>query len=118
MAQIKQRPAVKHYIIEVFGLDRKDLLHTKSIKDTVSKLVKGLDLRVLDKLVYDFKPFGATYLFVLSSSHLAVHTWPENNYLHIDLFICSTAEPKRELKTVIKTVFKTTNFKIRQISYR
>ena len=117
MTHIQQRPLVKHYIIEVFGLDRKDLLHTKSIKRKVDKLIKAFDLKILGKLVYDFKPFGATYLFVLSDSHLAIHTWPENNYLHIDLFVCSTADLKQDVKKVIESVFETKNYKIRQIPY-
>lgn len=117
MPQKKIRPRVKHYIIEVFGLNPNILLHTKSIKKFIDKFINTLNLKILDKLVYDFKPFGATYLFVLSGSHLAVHTWPENNYLHIDLFVCSTVKPKKNLKKVIKNIFKTNNFKIRQVFY-
>ena len=63
MPQKKNRPKIEHYIIEIFGLDSKILLHAQSIKKYVDRLIKLLDLKILSRLVYNFKPYGATYLF-------------------------------------------------------
>lgn len=32
--------------------------------------------------------FGNTGVLILAESHISVHTWPENDYAAIDLFIC------------------------------
>ncbi len=117
MVKLKNRPAIRQYIIEIFGLPQKILLHCPSIENHINKIIKLLNLKILKRSYYNFKPFGATILYVLSASHLSVHTWPENNYLHLDLFVCSSAKPKCNLGNVIKKVFKTDNFLIRQVKY-
>lgn len=117
MTKLKNRPAVQQYIIEVFGLSQNILLHHASIEGYAKKFIKMLNLRVLKKSYYDFKPFGVTILYVLSASHLSIHTWPENNYLHLDLFVCTSSKPKDGLNQVIKRIFKTNSFLVRQIKY-
>ncbi len=31
---------------------------------------------------------GQTYVFILSESHFVLHSYPENNYFLIDLYVC------------------------------
>lgn len=35
-----------------------------------------------------FKPFGFTFIFLLSESHFAIHTFPEENKTYIELSSC------------------------------
>jgi S-adenosylmethionine/arginine decarboxylase-like enzyme len=53
------------------------------------KMVEKLSLVVVDKFVHRFSPYGLTLVYVLSQSHLAIHSWPERKVLHIDLVTCS-----------------------------
>ena len=34
---------------------------------------------------------GVTGTVVLAESHLAVHTWPESNYVTLDVFVCNVS---------------------------
>lgn len=52
-------------------------------------LTSGLNLTIVKKIENEFKPIGRTLVFILSESHLAVHTWPEFSIIHIDLLSCS-----------------------------
>ncbi len=40
---------------------------------------------------------GFTGVAVLAESHISIHTWPENDYAAIDIFMCGDAEPMRSL---------------------
>ncbi len=51
-------------------------------------IVDGLKLTVVKKIDNKFEPIGRTLIYILSESHLAIHTWPEYNTLHIDLVSC------------------------------
>lgn len=49
-------------------------------------------IRIEDVVEKYFEPQGYTLLFLLSESHLAVHTWPEYNMICIDLFVCGNTD--------------------------
>jgi len=38
--------------------------------------------------------YGITGVIVLAESHISIHTWPENNYAAIDVFMCGTCDPE------------------------
>ena len=44
--------------------------------------------KILGELDHKFEPEGHTFLFLLSESHLSVHTFPERKYLSFDLYTC------------------------------
>ena len=46
---------------------------------------------VLKKVSHHFKPFGYTSLILLSESHLAIHTFPEENKSYIETSSCIEA---------------------------
>lgn len=68
------------------------------------EMVKGLGLSVLQRSAFRFTPSGFTVVFVLSQSHLVLHTWPEYRSVHVDLVI-SIALRKTEVLRVIRQVF-------------
>lgn len=43
----------------------------------------------LHRYVHVFSPQGLTGAVILSESHIAVHTWPENGVLFVDIASCS-----------------------------
>ena len=51
------------------------------------KLIKS-GFNVLDTMEYFFKPCGYTGLFLLAESHLAIHTFPEENKTYVELSSC------------------------------
>ena len=36
----------------------------------------------------EFSPEGISFLFLLSESHLSIHTFPERNHISFDLYTC------------------------------
>jgi len=44
--------------------------------------------KILGEVEHKFEPEGQTFLFLLSESHLSVHTFPERKYLSFDLYTC------------------------------
>ena len=47
---------------------------------------------ILGEIDHLFQPQGYTALFLLSESHLSVHTFPEKNYIAFDLYTCRDYE--------------------------
>jgi len=55
----------------------------------------------LGTLVVPFSPQGVTACAVVGESHIALHTWPEEGRLFVDIASCSTLEStKRALAAI------------------
>lgn len=111
----RQTPGAVQYIIEVFQLSEKILTEHASIKPFLDRLIERLKLDVVKEIHYDLISQGSTSAYILSTSHLAVRTWPEHNYLHINLLSSKDLKDKNNLHNVIFEVFKTYEFNIRKI---
>ena len=38
---------------------------------------------------------GVTGMVVLAESHMSIHTWPEKNYVTVDVYVCSYSQDNR-----------------------
>ncbi|MCO4794114.1 MAG: S-adenosylmethionine decarboxylase [Bacteriovoracaceae bacterium] len=47
------------------------------------------NLTVIKKSNHKFEPMGETIVFILGESHFSLHTYPEHNYITLDVYICS-----------------------------
>ena len=98
------RPKLYHYVIEV---SRDKDFKNETILELQAKIkvfVKETKLNIIKSMEHEFTPQGYTAVFILSSSHLAVHTWPENNYIHFDLLSCTKIK-KFDLLKGTKSIF-------------
>lgn len=113
------RPKIFHRVIEVFDLGEELLNNLPELNNLVRSFIEDSGLNIVDDLKHKFNPIGATLVFVLSSSHLAVHTWPENNYLHLDLLCCDKLLSEDETIMSLSKIFKIDRSKIsiRNINY-
>jgi len=58
--------------------------------DHICKVIED-NLTVIKKSSHDFEPHGQTIVFILGESHFSLHTYPEHNYVTLDVYICSMA---------------------------
>jgi S-adenosylmethionine/arginine decarboxylase-like enzyme len=61
----------------------------KFVEDLADGVVSDLDLKVVKKISHIFSPTGITLSYILSQSHLVIHTYPEEGIIHVDLAMCS-----------------------------
>lgn len=76
----------------------KDLTLPQNLITEIIDILQRNKIKVLQTNQQTFPPYnGATLVFILSESHLAIHTWPEKKLVNIDLFLCNfrkNNEPK------------------------
>jgi len=60
--------------------------------DTMGNLLKEAaekaGMNIVGECSKKFEPQGLTYTILLATSHLAIHFWPEKDFLHFDCFTC------------------------------
>jgi S-adenosylmethionine decarboxylase proenzyme len=110
-------PFIDHYVIEIYGVDPEVLMTCEKTLPLINRFIELAELKVVNKISHNFHPYGNTMVFVLSASHLAIHTWPENKYLHIDLLSCQEFNNADKLNNIIFEIFKTYNYRITKVHY-
>lgn len=110
-------PIINHYI----ALVKLEIADEPSgfIEEIAQDLINDLDLNVVKKITYTFHPKGTTFAFILSESHLLIHTWPESGLIHVDLVTCSYRSEK-EFESSLKAVFseqKVNSIEIKSVNF-
>ena len=79
-------PLGVHYIVDIDNIKNKNLYSNEFIKNLCSKLLSNTGVNVLNEIHHEFQPQGYTALYLLSESHMSIHTWPENGKIRVDFF--------------------------------
>ena len=90
-----------HYIWDVSNCDSEKISYLSSIKLLMGDLVSTFKLSVLNSSYNQFAPHGVTGVLLLEESHLSIHTWPEKEYMAIDLFSCKEISNIKEIEEVL-----------------
>lgn len=110
------RPFYKHFVIELeTSFDQANSLEWT--EDRVEELFRAINTKVVKKISHLFKPQGISLVYIISSSHIAVHTWPENNFIHIDFITCDETQDFKDFHLIIARVFPGQKNKIIELSY-
>jgi len=109
----------KHLLIEVITKNSKELTNKKLIKKVFEEISQAINvIAVLPPVIYQFPKKsnlpknisgGLTAFCIIAESHLAIHTWPENNYFAFDLFSCKDFDEKIVIQILKK------NFSIKKL---
>ena len=77
----------KHYIASFKGMNYKP---SRFIISVVKLALEQSNINILSYQEYYFDNNAVTFVFLLSESHCAVHTYPEHNSMFIDCFTCGS----------------------------
>jgi len=75
--------------------DPQRLLDGEDFKKRCTDMVRASGLTIMDVTFQQFDDSGFTGTVVLAESHLAIHTWPENNGLTLDVYVCNYSADNR-----------------------
>ena len=109
----KQKYAGIHLIAEFWN--GRIIEDPKKIEKILIEAVKKAKSAPLKVAIHKFSPQGLTGVVLLAESHIALHAWPEINYLAIDIFTCGNkAMPYKALEHFEK-VFKPQKVEIKEL---
>ena len=72
------------------------------IKEVIEK-----NLTVVNRIEHKFTPHGETIVFILAESHFTLHTYPENRFLSLDIYVCNM---DTDLKKIVNEISKVVPF--------
>lgn len=79
----------RHVIADLHGIkDSKTFDDVDVMKSILIDAAEKAGMKIVGDSWKKFEPQGLTGVLLLSTSHLAVHFWPESDFLHFDCFTC------------------------------
>jgi S-adenosylmethionine decarboxylase len=79
----------KHMICDIKNIRNKNLIHDlKKMELLLETICKAYDFTVLNRASHEFSPQGLSILYLLSESHISIHTFPERDYIALDIYTC------------------------------
>ena len=81
-----------HILAEFYGCDcdEQAILNATYLECMCLSLVEKSGLKSVGRFFHQFSPGGVTGTVVLAESHLAIHTWPEqDNFVSLDVYVCN-----------------------------
>ena len=79
----------KHLICDIKNIKNHTLLNSlEELKEIFNYICKTYDYNILNKAEHTFTPQGITIIYMLSESHISIHTFPEKNYAAMDIYTC------------------------------
>jgi S-adenosylmethionine decarboxylase len=110
----KQKPWSVHLIADLEA--PKFIEDARKIKKILWDAARAANNTPLKTSVHKFPVQGVTGVIILAESHIAIHTWPEYDYIAVDIFTCGKkTRPYNALK-YLKKVFAPRRVKARLIN--
>lgn len=98
------RCAGAHLIIDLY--DARKLDDIEHIENALRRCVDAAGATLLHIHLHHFEPNGGVSgVAVLAESHISIHSWPENGYAALDVFMCGDAKPEACVP-VLRKAFK------------
>lgn len=64
-------------------------LSVVNVKPLIASIIREEGLTEVGATYHAFTSGGFTAVIALAESHIAIHTWPEFDYVTLDVFICN-----------------------------
>ena len=82
-----------HMICDIKNIKNQTLLNDISqLKELLDTICEKNNYTILQKTEHLFEPQGCTIMYMLSESHISIHTFPEKAYIAFDLYTCRSYE--------------------------
>ncbi len=94
----------KHVLSDLYGVNPKILEDESGLMSLFENILKKYKFNIVGRLCHKFigGGNGVTGIFLLSESHASFHTYPEIDFVALDLFSCGSTDPELALNELIK----------------
>ncbi|MET0355265.1 MAG: adenosylmethionine decarboxylase [Cellvibrio sp.] len=94
-----------HLLVDYWGIsqnqDSDKLQNIAAIEQAFKNAVAACGATLLNIQLHGFgEGAGVTGVAILAESHMSIHTWPEIDYVAVDIFMCGASNPRLALASL------------------
>jgi len=91
-------------ILEFYGCDPSQLENVNSMMRILVRAAELAGMKVVGVKPHKFNPHGFTGVVLLAESHIAIHTYPEDEYAIIDILACNPKDLPRGCRYLKRSI--------------
>lgn len=99
-------PGGVHVLIDIRDIvDRELLKDSKALEILLSDAARSSNATILNSYFHHFgEEYGVTGIIALAESHISIHTWPDEGYAAIDIFMCGNCDVSLAEKHILTNI--------------
>ncbi len=101
-----------HLIVDLW--EAENLNNAELIEETLKECINEAEATLLHFHIHAFEPNGLSGVAVLAESHISFHSWPDQGYMALDIFMCGKAKPHKCIP-ILKSAFKPKSIQINDL---
>lgn len=103
----------KHVLLDFSGA--RNLTDVAYIESALRKAATACNATILEIKLHSFgEDGGVTGVALLAESHISIHTWPEMNFVALDVFVCGSCDASLAIKP-LQQMFQPTKTNIKEV---
>lgn len=84
-------PPRPHLVLDFHGCDPARLDDAGGCRDALYGAARDVGARTIGDFFHRFSPHGVTGVVAIAESHISIHTWVEERFAAVDLFLCNSS---------------------------
>ncbi len=104
----------KHLIAEFWGVTIEEDM--RKIEKILIEAARETGSTPLEVVSHKFSPQGFSAMILLAESHIALHYWPEEEYLAVDIFTCGKKSNPQKGLEYLRKQFQPQKIEVQKIS--
>ena len=79
-------------LVDLYDCAADVLDNPSELEKILLDMASAAGFQVVSRVTHQFTHQGATLVLILSQSHLALHTWPEDRFAAADVYVCGATD--------------------------
>jgi S-adenosylmethionine decarboxylase len=103
------------FLVEYYNCCQDIIDDENKILNLLTQSAKLANATIVTSTFHKFAPQGVSGVVVIEESHFAIHTWPEHNYVSLDIFSCGENIDAQKAIKFLNKEFKSSKYEIQKI---
>ncbi len=104
-----------HILADLWGCEPAYLEQESKLREVLLEAAEHGGLHPIGECFHQFNPRGLTGVILLELSHISAHSWPELDFIGIDIYSCGGKSKAKKAMDYILSVLKPKRFEIREM---
>jgi S-adenosylmethionine decarboxylase proenzyme len=104
-----------HLLVEMIECNQDKINNILHIKDSLLMAAEVAGATIINSFFHEFSPNGISGVVILAESHISIHSWPEEKYAAVDVFMCGSRVDPWKASEYLEIAFDAKKVKITDI---